>query len=142
DAKGEGAIASGSFDRGLETITAESLRIIDRRAIYRHPVSGAESEVLTVARRDRNEPLSLDEALRRARDPHARLLVNAQSGRAGVQLPAPSLMLDDGEVERRVRLVGPVKRSAFSLGALGATHWREADEASFAASWNAELADV
>jgi predicted RNA methylase len=141
-AKIEGAIASGSYDRGLETITAESLRIVERRPIYTHPGSGAETEVLTVARRDRNTPLSLDEALSRARDPRAKLLVNAQSGRAAVELPAPSLMLDDGEVERRVRLVRPVERTAFSLGALAATHWREADEATFAASWNAELAEV
>ncbi len=37
------------------------------------------------------------------------LLVNERSGRAAVQVPAPSLMLDDGEVERRVRLIRPME---------------------------------
>ena len=38
-------------------------------------------------------------ALDRAGDSRATLLVNRQSGRAAVQVPAPRLMLDDGEVE-------------------------------------------
>ena len=44
------------------------------------------------------------------------LLVNSQSGRAAVQVPAPSLMLDDGEVERRVRLIRPMERHSHSAG--------------------------
>jgi hypothetical protein len=61
---------------------------------------------------------------------------------AAVQVPAPSLMLDDGEVERRVRLVRPMERISFALDALAATHWREANEATFAASWTAELGQL
>ena len=66
-----------------------------------------------VSRRERNRPFTLAEALGRADDdPRAMLLVNTQSGRAAVQVPAPSLMLDDGEVERRVRLLRPMERTA------------------------------
>ena len=86
-AKIEGAIASGVYDLGVETVTADSLRIIERRTVYTHPASGAETEVFTVARRDRNRPLSLSEALQRAGEPNAILLVNRQSGRAAVQVP-------------------------------------------------------
>ena len=69
-AKIEGAVASGTYDLGVETVTAESLRITDRRTIYAHPGSGAETQVFTVARRDRNRPLGLAEALRpRRRSP-------------------------------------------------------------------------
>jgi hypothetical protein len=42
-------------------------------------------------------------------DPKARLLVNERSGRAAVQVPATSVMLDDGEIERRVRLIRPME---------------------------------
>jgi len=141
-AKIEGAVASGTYDLGVETVTAESLRITDRRTIYVHPGSGAETQVFTVARRDRNRPFSLAEALDRAGDPRATLLVNGQSGRAAVQVPAPSLMLDDGEVERRVRLLRPMERPAIPLAAMAQTHWREADHDAFAAAWEAEIADL
>jgi hypothetical protein len=40
--------------------------------------------------------VTLDEALDRLSDSYAVLLINARSGRAAVQVPAPSLMLDDG----------------------------------------------
>ncbi len=65
-------------------------------------------------------------------DPRAVLLVNTQSGRAAVQVPAPSLMLDDGEVERRVRLLRPMERTAIPLATMAQTHWQEADRAAFA----------
>ena len=119
-----------------------SLRIIERRTVYTHPATGAETEVFTVARRDRNRPFSLSEALQRAGEPNAILLVNRQSGRAAVQIPAPSLMLDDGAVERRVRLLRPLERPAMPLAAMAQTHWQEADRDSFAAAWTAELAEL
>jgi hypothetical protein len=141
-AKIEGAITSGTYDLGVETLTAESLSIVDRRTVYAHPQTGAETQVFTIARRDRNKPLALDEALERASDPRAKLLVNSQSGRAAVQVPAPSLMLDDGEVERRVRLLRPMERSAISVAAMAQTHWREASRDAFAAAWQEEVASV
>ena len=53
-AKIEGAVASGTYDIGVETVTAELLRIIERRALYTHPATGAETQVFTIARKDRN----------------------------------------------------------------------------------------
>ena len=105
----EGAIASGTYDVGVETLTAESFVVADRRTIYTHPAP---------ARRPgshhhpaRAQPaVTLDEALDRVSRSARRLLVNSQSGRAAVQVPARSLMLDDGEVERRVRLIRPMEQ--------------------------------
>jgi hypothetical protein len=59
-----------------------------------------------------------------------------------VQVPAPSLMLDDGTVERRVRLLRPMERPAISLRDLAQTHWKEADRAHFVRTWEAEIATV
>ena len=36
----EGAIASGTYDSGVETLTAESLIVTDRRTLYVHPQTG------------------------------------------------------------------------------------------------------
>ena len=138
----EGAIASGAYDVGLETLRAESFVVTDRRTIYTHPGTGAETRLLTITQRERNRPVTLDEALDRLSDRRAVLLVNERSGRAAVQIPAPSLMLDDGEVERRVRLIRPMEGHNVSLKMMAESHWIEVDRVAFAAAWQAELADV
>ncbi|MGO4642469.1 strawberry notch-like NTP hydrolase domain-containing protein [Mesorhizobium sp. 2RAF45] len=142
-AKIEGAIAAGSYDKGLETITAESIVITDRRTVYTHPVSGAQSHVLTVARKDRIRPLGLVDALAIARaEPQSVLLVNARSSRAAIRLPTASLMLDDGTVEHRVRLLRPTDEVRLGLDALAETHWQPADRKLFCDLWQAEVAAV
>lgn len=138
----EGAIAGGTFEIGLETLQAESFVVNDRRTIYTHPGTGAETRLLTITRKDRNEPLALADAIALGHDCEAQLLVNAKSGRAAVQLPARSLLLDDGSVERRVRLVRPMERHAIPIEALAGSHWEAADPAAFASAWEAELATV
>jgi hypothetical protein len=138
----EGAIASGTYDLGVETLTAESLIVSNRRALYVHPQTGAETQIFTIRRRERNRPLTLADALERADDPRTLLLINTKSGRAAVQAPAPSLMLDDGEVERRVRLLRPMERPAISVAMMAQTHWEPAERDAFAGAWEKELADV
>lgn len=88
----EGAIAAGIYDKGLETITADSMTVTDRRLIYTHPVTGARSHLLTIERRDRNAPMQLKDVQSLVRqDPRAKLMINGKSGRAAVMVPpAPS----------------------------------------------------
>jgi hypothetical protein len=142
DQRIEGAIAAGVYDLGLETLRAESFRITDARVIYTHPGSGAETQLLTIAEKRRNTPTSLADALDWLDDPKARLLVNSRSGRAAVQVPATSLMLDDGTIEPRLRLIRPTEVSTVPARMMDDTHWLEADRAAFAAAWNSELAEV
>lgn len=138
----EGAIGSGTYDVGLETLTAESFVVAGRQTIYTHPGTSAETRLLTITQRERNRPVTLDEVMRRLSDPRAVLLVNSQSGRAAVQVPARSLMLDDGEVEHRVRLIRPMEHPTIPLAMMPQTHWREAERATFARAWEAEVTDV
>ena len=138
----EGAVASGTYDVGLETLRAESLVVTDRRTIYDQRGTGAETRLLTVTQRQRNHPVSLDDALARLSDRQAVLLVNERSGRAAVQVPAASVMLDDGEIERRVRLIRPMDQHTVPLSMMAESHWIEADRGRFAAAWVAELAEV
>ncbi|WP_297778195.1 strawberry notch family protein [uncultured Roseovarius sp.] len=138
----EGAIAAGVYDLGLETLRAESFRVTDARVIYTHPGSGTESQLLTIAEKRRNTPLSLADALDWLDDPKAHLLVNSRSGRAAVQVPATSLMLDDGTIEPRLRLIRPTEANTVPARIMEDTHWLEADRAAFSAAWSAELAEV
>ncbi len=138
----EGAIASGTYDIGLETLIAESFTVTDRQTIYTHPGTSAETRLLTIKQRDRNCPVTLAQALERLSDKRAVLLVNTQSGRAAVQVPAPSVMLDDGTVERRVRLIRPMEHPTMPLAMMPQTNWREADRETFARAWETEFAKV
>lgn len=137
-----GAIASGTYDMGLETLRAESFIVTDRQVIHTHPGTGAESRLLTLTERKRNQPVTLDAALADLGDLRAKLLVNERSGRAAVQVPTTSVMLDDGEIERRVRLIRPMEAQNVPVRMMGETHWVEADHAAFASSWEAELTEV
>ena len=138
----EGAIASGTYDAGLETLLAESFVVADRRVIYTHPGTGAETRLLTITERRRNRPVTLEEAFERLTDSCAVPLFNERSGRAAVQMPAPSFMLDDGEIERRVRLIRPMEHNSLPLKLMAESHWARADRERFAAAWRAELHDV
>ena len=141
----EQAVEAGTFERGVETIHADGLAVASREPLFEHEGSGAVTELVEIARRDRLEPLTAQAALRQ-RDTAlgfgdaARLMVNARSGRAALALPAPSLMRDDGGVEKRVRLVRPAGRDTVAANALAASNWAEADEPEWRAHWEAETA--
>jgi hypothetical protein len=139
----EGAIAAGVYDKGLETLTADRMTVKARQLVYTHPVTGAETHLLTIERMDRNRPMMLADALAiPARDPPARLMVNGKSGRPAVQVPTRSVMLDDGSVEPRVALIRPMDEIRFELRQLAETNWEEADEEIFSAAWDAEVANL
>jgi hypothetical protein len=67
--------------------------------------------------------VTLAEALDHLDDPGARLLINERSGRAAVQIPTTSIMLDDGEIERRVRLIRPMEAHNVPIRMMDETHW-------------------
>ncbi|MGY4281981.1 hypothetical protein ACVWXO_001201 [Bradyrhizobium sp. LM2.7] len=138
----EGAVASSSYDVGLETLRAESFVVTDRQTIYTYPGTGAETRLLTITQRQRNHPVSLDDALAHLSDPRAILLINERSGRAAVQVAAPSFMLDHGEIEQRVRLIRPMEQHSVPLKMMAESHWVEADRERFATAWLAKLAEI
>ena len=139
----EGAIAAGVYDKGLETLAADRMTLKDRKLVYTHPATGAQSHLLTIERMDRNRPMLLDEALQLAeRDRRATLMINAKSGRAAVMIPTRAIVLDGGAVHPRVALVRPMDELRFEVRQLEETNWEAADEHVFATAWEAEIATV
>ena len=139
----EGAVQAGTFDIGVETVTAESLVVTDRKAIATHERCGAQTSLATIARKDKTQATALDEALGFATaSQKSRLMINTQSGRAAVKLPAPGLMQDDGTVQARVRLLRPMHRDLVSVEALERSHWREATPVELHHAWEAELGAI
>lgn len=139
----EGAIVAGVYDKGLETITADSMTVTDRRLIYTHPVTGAQSHLLTIERRDRNAPMRFEEVQSLVeQDPRAKLMINGKSGRPAVMVPTRSIMLDDGSIQPRVSLIRPMDELRFEVRQLEETNWEEAEEQVFGQAWDAEVSAV
>ena len=149
DANIEQAMEAGTFEQGVENIVADSLRIASREELRTHERTGAATELVEIARKDRLEPLTADTAVRlrdqamaaagKGAPARAALMVNARSNRAAVQVPAPSRMLDDGSIQPRVRLLRPASRDTAADAALAASHWRKADETEWRTLWDAEV---
>ena len=138
----EQARASGSYEVGLETLQAESFRIVGRTPIYTHSGTGAQTSLLTIERKDRLTPLSLEEALAMVDGKGAKLLVNSRTGCGAVQRRARSVTDDDGAVHPRARLVWPLTDSVVPAETLLASQWEETDRDRFSAAWKAELAGL
>ncbi len=138
----EAAIASGTYDIGLETLIAESLTVSERRVLHTHERTGATTTLVTIRREDKNEPLGLEEALALAGSSNSPFLVNTSSNRAALGAPASSLTLDDGSVEERIRLIRPLLRDAVPKARLATSHWQVASEEEFTVLWLKELGEI
>lgn len=135
----EAAISSGTYDIGLETIRADSLRISNRVQVATHAGTGAVTSLLTVEREDPVRPRTLADIQELYAKRGVVFLQNRQSGRVALQVPAPSLTLDDGTVEARVRLLRPTETQGFALHALSDTAWVACSREVFEAAWRAEV---
>ena len=138
------ALESGSYDRGVETVHADSLVLASREPVFTHEATGAVTELCEIQRRDKLEPLSAEAALGLRAEASSsgrdtRLMTNERSGRAALVLPHVARMLEDGGVEDRVRLVRPAAREIMARAELDASTWREAEEEQWRALWEAEI---
>ena len=138
------AMESGSYDRGVETVHADSLVLASREPVFTHEATGAVTELCEIQRRDKLEPLTAEAALSLRGEAsgagrETRLMTNERSRRAALVLPHASRMLEDGGVEERVRLVRPAVRETMAGAELDASTWREADEEQWRALWEAEI---
>ncbi len=140
----EQAVEAGAYEVGVETVRADSLAAAGRETLYRHPGTGAATELVEIVRRDRLEPTTADEALRTGEQtdggPH--LVVNARSNRAAAVLPAPSGLFDDGGVQERVRLLRPAGRDSMAKAELDASNWRKTTETEWRTLWEDEIAGL
>ena len=143
----EQAIEAGSYEVGVETVTADSLAVAGRETLYEHPGTGAATELVEIVRRDKLVPLTAESALEiGARDPgpdgQPRLVVNSRSRRAAVLLPASLRMLDDGGVQERVQLIRPATRERMAQAEFVASNWGRTDEGHWRMLWNHEIGEL
>lgn len=137
----EDAVAAGTFERGLETITAESLEIISRRTIERH-ASGAETLLFEVERKDRTEPIALERALALAQADGSSFVHNTNSKRAGILLKTTTRTNDDGTIAQRYRVLHPLDTEYLTDTELKLSAWQHCEQSQFETLWSAELASI
>ena len=133
----EQAKEAGTYEVGVEVLRADSLSIVSREILSRHPGTGAVTELVGILRRDRMKPTTADGALDMVS--HAAgsggtkktgvpcIAVNTRSMRAAAVLPAPAHVFDDGGMQERVRLYRPSTRDTMAKDELIASNWRRVD---------------
>ena len=139
----EAAIASGTYDIGLETLIAESLAVTDRSILHTHERTGATTCLLTIRREDKNEPMSLEAVLALAKSSGSPFVVNASSGprRAASARHRASPMRMEAS-RNACASSGRFRAMRFRRRALQASHWQIATEGEFTALWLKELAEI
>lgn len=142
ESKIEEAIASGNYEVGVETLKAESFRVLERQVIYTHPETGAQTHCVKIERQRKAQVLSLQEALETADRYQGKLVANERSSRIAVAIPTNSTVTDDGSIVRRVNLIRPTTNEKMSVGQFLASTWTEISQASFEQLWQQEVSQT
>jgi hypothetical protein len=136
----EAAIAAGTYEAGIEALTADSVVVVDRRVVRTCPETGAETIAWRLAVRSAIEKPSVDEAL--ARYPDATMVRNRRSGHVAFRTPYAAFYDEDGAVEPQVRLIRPRGREVMRISDAVFGNWTEIDRQEFAPLWDAAVAEL
>ncbi len=143
EARVAAAREAGTLDLGVETVSVESLEILDDRIIRTDPCSGATTHLLRLKLARRLRPTSLERLLKmRSSRPDAVPMINTRSGKAALRLGARSLMSDDGLPVARYELLRPLRREYVQSAQLEESSWQQASDGAFATAWRAEAAEA
>ena len=141
----EQAMEAGSYEVGVETVTADSLSIAGRETLYEHPGTGAATELVEIVRRDRLEPFRRRCRFgdRRTRSRSRRQApVCRQRPLEARRRPAAGAFAHVRRWRRAgTRPADPSRgmRETMAKAELDASNWRRADEARWRLLWDAEI---
>ncbi|MCY4119526.1 MAG: hypothetical protein OXG72_01215, partial [Acidobacteria bacterium] len=122
-----------------------SLRAASRETAVVHAGAATDTEIVEIVRRDATRPMTSERALEiydeeLKLDRTAELVVNAKSKRPALRVPAPAHILEDGSIQRRVRLLRPLGRESLPLSELRSSNWRGASPERWKRLWDEETA--
>ena len=134
---------AGTLDVGVETITADTARVIEDTLLRTDPNSGATSHLLTIEIARKKTPISLDRIMELAKwQDDVAFVHNARSGRVALQTRARSWMSEDGEPIARIELQRPCRREYLREADLLESAWDVINRAAFEEKWAAEVAEA
>ena len=136
----ERAAASGDLDRGLEDIEAEELEVVEAETIRTDVSTGAETALVTFSLKVRREIVTAGAAVERMADRPFRRVVNERSGRAAVAELGLTTTTDKDRLVPAVRLLRPDDHQVLAEAAFEESSWADADETTWRAVWDEEVA--
>lgn len=136
------AVASGDFDRGIETIRPDSLIKLEDAVIYRDPRTGGETRLLKMLRIDTVEPLDFatarSEAVRRG---NASVVKSMTTGRIAVLSFPRSLREMMPKPSDIVRVYTPTGMRERTRADVVAEGWQRMEARLAEPIWNAERSE-
>jgi hypothetical protein len=142
EARIDAAITAGAHETGIETIQAERLRVVETKVLHSDAKTGAETRFVRIERLVRNRPLSVEDACQLYAHHEPKALINKSSKRPALMIDAPSLLLDDGAVVRRVRLVRPLGTETMKHDDFERSHWQPTTMARLQHAWTREAESI
>ncbi|ACK70911.1 putative methylase/helicase [Gloeothece citriformis PCC 7424] len=142
ESKIEEAIATGSYEGGVETLKADNFRVLEHQVIYTHPKTGAQTDCVKIERKRKAGVLRLPEALEMYQNYQGKLVVNERSGRVAIAVPTNSTVTDDGAIVRRINLIRPASNEKMSLDQFRASTWEETTGETFSRLWQQEVGNA
>ena len=143
DANIEGAIQAGTYNRGVERITAAGLELVATETA--EAPGGASVHLVEILRRDRLRPTTVGTALEIYASENASpgtgavLLRNTRSGNVALCTTAPSQTLEDGTIQKRRRIIQPASRRTQPLEDLK-TGWKPIEIDEWRTAWAQQCA--
>jgi predicted RNA methylase len=128
------AEAAGLSEGGVEALRADGAAVIERRVLRCCPTTAAETLAWRIRlswRIDRPSAEAMAARLEAVAEP----VVNARSRGVAFRTPHASLYLDDGTIERQVRLVRPRGREVMRAADYAESAWEPCPPERFAALW-------
>ncbi|MEM9215660.1 MAG: strawberry notch family protein [Cyanobacteria bacterium P01_F01_bin.150] len=131
------AIASGTYEDGVEVLKAQSLKVVGRQVIHTHSL-GSETVALEIERRDPAYwPDSL--AIRMRYSSGGQTWINQKSGGVALAVPTDS----DLRGQKRVRLIRPNGKSQkLTQAELAKSNWQQAGLQDCCNRWDAQVAKL
>ncbi len=139
EARVQSALDSGSYETGVEVLKADGFRILEERELYTHE-SGGKTLAIKIERRDKANPISLDEALSWAEQ---RFYWNSRSNNAALGQRTFSGWNGDGSMSFRLRLYSPDRDYQVKTEAeLAKSYWEEIPVEDWCRYWEQSLSEL
>lgn len=134
-ARVDALIAAGRLDTGLESYMCDRAELTDDILLRTDPVSHAESRLLTINTIRPVQYLSYDHIRSIITGNNADLYYNARSKHVAAVYKARSIMTDEGDIIRRLKIQRPESSSLMDLADFNESHWEPCSAEFFETQW-------
>ncbi len=137
----EKAKENGTYEVGVETIRAVSFEVLKREELYKDPITGGTSYAVEIQKTDRNNILTLNDAIKISCFTGAFFARNERSNHVAVVLRTTSVVNQDGSPEQRYSIVRPSGQTKMRKSEFSNSYWYEISQEEFEVAWEQQIAN-